>query len=185
MTCGNQRRRRLCGEIERNDGDRPRDVSERAMPTGGSDERSNAQDAKLAGLLCWRGTQRRFQLREERDDPGLFTAGHMKFKKQHNKRSVAPARYCQFIQNDADRDLVAMTMVTALPSTIAWAHVRRLMTCPKSRPPIRRLIHLILPRCKQRVPPAIQGGVSTQPPPLNKTTSPALHTMIRWRHHHI
>ena len=32
-----------------NDGDRPRDVSERAIPTGRSDERSNRKDAKLAG----------------------------------------------------------------------------------------------------------------------------------------
>jgi len=71
-----------------------------------------------------------------------------------NTTSV-PARYCQCMQNDADRDLVAMTMVTTLPSTVPWTLVHRLMTCPKSRPRIRRLIHLILPRCKQLVPPVI------------------------------
>lgn len=32
-----------------NDGDRPMDASERAIPTGGSDERSNGKDVKLAG----------------------------------------------------------------------------------------------------------------------------------------
>jgi hypothetical protein len=56
--------------------------------------RSNAQDAKLAGLL---------RSREQDDNsnfvewynPRSFAPGHVKFKRLHNKAFVALTRYCQ------------------------------------------------------------------------------------------